>query len=752
MACNFNPHDPAASTDPGCKDPASPTFYSTCKVLIDPITGQASGATIDPTVVCRSITCGDGHINMADGEDMYIFGFSDVTNVPEMDIVTRGNPQATDNPFYPIGSANFSAPTFFAHEGQALYLTLTNSGMRERPDLFDPHTVHYHGFPNAASVFDGEPMASLSIGLGESLTYFYDNKYAGTYMWHCHVEAAEHMQMGMLGNLYILPAQDAVCATAHAASGGMPASGPAFCFKDAAQTSKWSGFAFDDGDGSTGYDAMYFLQETAFDPDFHHADQTYQKIPFADMTDRYAMLNGRGYPDTVNPAVLVNQVNNNPSQPIPAIAMTVDATGARAPAIIHAGNRVLLAPVELVDGRLLHGHRARHPHAGRRTGRAAVARPDGDQHVVRDRVGHARRRRRRRRHARHHRRRARHLLPLHDEPQLPQQQRRRLRRNDDRDRRPVRRRAMHKTLVVQLGLAALLTTTLAACGSRTSGGVSGTVGGHGLIGGVGSDSPTPTFTLVAAPNVISTGDGDSMYMWLYGTGGANVQYPGPTLIVKQGAVVTITLTSQLPVATSIVFPGLDVTASGGAGTAQGLLTREVLPSTGGTVSYTFTASRPGTFLYHSGTRPDLQVEMGLSGAIIVRPSTFSAAATCTTGTAPCRKAYGDASTAYDREYLFFLTDADPLLHQAVAFASATEIAAGYPSIDTTTRHAGRLVHQRAQLPRHHHRLGRGVAADAAVQRLRAPAPRREGADAHGRRRLRSASVPHARAEPPRDRA
>ncbi|MCU1276993.1 MAG: signal peptide protein [bacterium] len=340
VPCSFNPHDPAASTDPGCQDAAAPNFYDTCKVLIDPITGQASGATVDPAVVCRSITCGDGHVTMADGNDIYIFGFADVTNVPESDIVTRGNPVGPAG--FPLGGANFSAPTFFAREGQSLYLTLTNSGMRERPDLFDPHTVHYHGFPNAASVFDGEPMASLSIGLGESLTYYYDNQYAGTYMWHCHVEAAEHMQMGMLGNLYILPAQDTTCAAATPATATMPASGPAYCFKDTGETKKWTGFAFSDGDGSTGYDVMYFLQETAFDPRFHHADQTYQKIPFADMADTYAMFNGRGYPDTVNPAAIVNG-NGHPAQPIPAIPMTVDGTTkAAVPATIHAGDQVLL--------------------------------------------------------------------------------------------------------------------------------------------------------------------------------------------------------------------------------------------------------------------------------------------------------------------------------------------------------------------------------------------------------------------------
>src|SRR5437016_3785118 len=39
-----------------------------------------------------------------------------------------------------------------------------------------------------------------------------------------------------------------------------------------------------------------------------------------------------------------------------------------------------------------------------------------------------------------------------------------------------------------------------------------------------------------------------------------------------------------------------------------------------TVSYTFVASSPGTRAYYSGTQGDLQVEMGLYGAIIVVPT------------------------------------------------------------------------------------------------------------------------------------
>ena len=84
-----------------------------------------------------------------------------------------------------------------------------------RPDLFDPHSVHFHGFPQAASIFDGVPESSATINMGSTFTYYYNivDGLAGTYMYHCHVEATEHMQMGMVGNLYIDPKQNGTLGT-----------------------------------------------------------------------------------------------------------------------------------------------------------------------------------------------------------------------------------------------------------------------------------------------------------------------------------------------------------------------------------------------------------------------------------------------------------------------------------------------------------------------------------------------------------
>ncbi len=82
-----------------------------------------------------------------------------------------------------------------------------------------------------------------------------------------------------------------------------------------------------------------------------------------------------------------------------------------------------------------------------------------------------------------------------------------------------------------------------------------------------------------------------------------------------------------------------MTVTPGTGDQDGLLTRETCP--GGTaVDYTFTASQPGTYMYHSGTEAELQIEMGLVGAIIVRPAPARATPTTsrpssTTNTSSC---------------------------------------------------------------------------------------------------------------------
>lgn len=201
----------------------------------------------------------------------------------------------------------------------------------------------------------------------------------------------------------------------------------------------------------------------------------------------------------------------------------------------------------------------------------------------------------------------------------------------------------------------------------------------------GITAPSSTFNLTASADYITAPDGAMIYSWGYGcspgftpsflpatpdfpAGNCSLmQLPGPTMIVREGDTVSVTLTNSLPYAagnTSILFPGFDVTATGGE---SGQLTKEA--SAANPVTYTFVANKPGTYGYHSGTRSDLQIEMGLYGALIVLPAS---SANCTQGDfSLAASAYSDTTlgavnpTCYDREYLMQLSETDIGIHQQV---------------------------------------------------------------------------------------
>ena len=170
-----------------------------------------------------------------------------------------------------------------------------------------------------------------------------------------------------------------------------------------------------------------------------------------------------------------------------------------------------------------------------------------------------------------------------------------------------------------------------------------------------------SFTLDAAPGFITGGDFNRIFIWGYADGNTGqVQYPGPTLIVNEGDTVTVTLRNSLPEPTSIVFPGMGiVTASAGV---RGPIAAQAEP--GGTITYTFIASRPGTYTYYSGTNIDKQVEMGLFGTIIVRPAGYNPLDNTTWRAYNDNNGVGVQGSRYDREFLYVLSEMDDRLHAA----------------------------------------------------------------------------------------
>jgi FtsP/CotA-like multicopper oxidase with cupredoxin domain len=242
-----------------------------------------------------------------------------------------------------VMNGNIPAPLMAFDEDDEFFLTLSNVGMIMRPDLFEEHTVHFHGYPNASSFYDGVPDASVAINIGGSFTYYYLAPDAGTYFWHCHITPPEHLQMGMVGQLFVRPRQNRVplgndlyaalqlqqtdlrtacnSNTDILCSNPLPAknTGATGGFTGGSATKK---YAYNDGDGSTYYDVEYPLQIHGFDPNFHFVGMTFNPEAFVDMKDKYFLLNGRSYPDTVSPGPMATQSSDGRmhfSQPLPSI-------------------------------------------------------------------------------------------------------------------------------------------------------------------------------------------------------------------------------------------------------------------------------------------------------------------------------------------------------------------------------------------------------------------------------------------------
>jgi FtsP/CotA-like multicopper oxidase with cupredoxin domain len=243
-----------------------------------------------------------------------------------------------------VMNGNIPAPLMAIDEDDEFFLTLSNVGMIMRPDLFEQHTVHFHGYPNASPFYDGVPDASIAINIGGSFTYYYLAPDAGTYFWHCHITPPEHLQMGMVGQIYVRPRQNRVPSTStlyHALQlqqtdlrtacntasdilctnplpvGGDNGTPGAYLAGNAAKK-----YAYNDGDGSTYYDVEYPLQIHGFDPNFHFVGMTFNPEAFVDMKDKYFLLNGRSYPDTTTPGPMQTETadgRNHFSQPLPAI-------------------------------------------------------------------------------------------------------------------------------------------------------------------------------------------------------------------------------------------------------------------------------------------------------------------------------------------------------------------------------------------------------------------------------------------------
>ncbi len=189
--------------------------------------------------------------------------------------------------------------------------------------------------------------------------------------------------------------------------------------------------------------------------------------------------------------------------------------------------------------------------------------------------------------------------------------------------------------------------------------------------------------LRAGPTSYTPPGGASVAMWGYAecgpafTGCGAVTVPGPALAVPAAdAGLTVHLQNGLSEPTSIVIPGQTTVMTpvwfepSAPGTTYlgsrpaGNVTARVRSFTheapaGGTADYVWPGLRPGTYLYQSGTHPQVQVQMGLYGAL-----TRNAA-----DAAGALRAQAYSGVEYDQSVTVLYSEIDPALHAAVGSGS-----------------------------------------------------------------------------------
>ncbi len=224
-----------------------------------------------------------------DGFTTYIFGFRNVTGLTADERTNQKN------------NAQHNAPLFWVDqydEGleNEFRVKLTNLGLELRPDLFDAHTLHWHGLRNVIPFFDGEPTGSVAVPSGREFTYVYRAREPGTYMYHCHVEDVEHVHMGMTGLVFVRPIQDGNT--------------------DLYPSGK---YMYNDGDGSTGFDREFAMFLSEVWAESHWADAHIQLPEWSDYRADFSLLNGRVYPDTIAPNGSIDPFN-----PVTATGNVID--------------------------------------------------------------------------------------------------------------------------------------------------------------------------------------------------------------------------------------------------------------------------------------------------------------------------------------------------------------------------------------------------------------------------------------------
>jgi len=275
----------------------------------------------------------DGYINVTAWGPVYVWGFTDVdpeslNNTPTMPTIPTGALVPAGGP---VGNAKFPAPVIEVNVTDDVWITVHNRGFYQaNQSVQDDHTLHLHGI-HAQTQYDGFPESvggytenlttwwnatnptgvitnalnsrggicsrlnndptdtpCLGVyGTDTNFTYYFKAQHAGTYMYHCHVIASEHVQMGMYGGLIIRP--------------------KGFNPSDPSNRTIYGRVGMRQPDGmvpktSTMFDKEYIYLLSEFDTNWHAIIETGIGAFYPpDFKPQLWFLNGKTFPDTLAP-------------------------------------------------------------------------------------------------------------------------------------------------------------------------------------------------------------------------------------------------------------------------------------------------------------------------------------------------------------------------------------------------------------------------------------------------------------------
>lgn len=247
---------------------------------------------------------------------VYVFGFvGGLYKVNNQVINSTLNWENPDN--WPAlqgmkGTATIPSPLIWGEAEDRIYITLINLGMKERPELMDFHTVHLHG-AHVATQLDGFPETSFGVPMWSMLppeqvpnypppvaTYYFEPDHPGTYFYHCHIEASEHVQMGMYGSLIVYPSRKSLkmAGIEQYRNGDWYLNGHKQ--HQIPKTATNRNFAYNNID--TYFDSEWVMLLSDIDETWHNAvltaDPSFNAVNYR---PNFWLVNGRAFPDTLLP-------------------------------------------------------------------------------------------------------------------------------------------------------------------------------------------------------------------------------------------------------------------------------------------------------------------------------------------------------------------------------------------------------------------------------------------------------------------